>query len=161
MQNPKTLSRTRTSPHAIWLTGMVALALPLMAATTARAAEDDDKGLLAFNGACGTCHTLRDGDNRLGPTLHGIMGRKAGAITTYGNYTTSMKDSGLTWDEATLDKFIENPESVVPGNGMKPYAGTTDPAVRAQIIGFLKACEKCGSGCPAPKKCTPSESTPD
>ena len=45
----------------------------------------------------------------------------------------------MTFDEATLDKFITNPEGVVPGNNMKPYTGISDAALRAKIIAFLKA----------------------
>ncbi len=123
---------------------------------TVAPAEGDDAGLLAFNGTCGTCHTIRDGDNRLGPTLHKIIGRKSAAIEKFSNYSPSMKQANIVWDEKTLDAFIANPEAVVPGHGMQPYAGTSDAGVRTKIIGFLKACESCGPGCPAPKKCTPA-----
>ena len=117
----------------------------------------DDAGELAFNGSCGTCHVLRRGDNRLGPTLHGVIGRKSGSVENYGGYSTSMKSANITWDELTLDQFIENPESVVPGNNMKPYAGNSAAEARKKIVTFLKACNQCGPECPAPKKCTPSE----
>jgi hypothetical protein len=49
------------------------------------------------------------------------------------------KSSGVTWDEATLDKFIENPDQVIPNNNMKPYKGIADSAVRKQIVDFLKS----------------------
>ena len=47
--------------------------------------------------------------------------------------------TGHTWDEATLDKFIESPDQVIPNNNMKPYKGISDPAVRKQIVDFLKS----------------------
>ena len=121
--------------------------------------QKDNAGELAFNGTCGTCHVLRPDDNRLGPTLHGIIGRKSGSVASYGNYSTSMKSANIVWDAATLDKFIEDPEAIVPGNGMKPYAGNKDGDARAKIIGFLTACNQCGPECPAPKKCQPGDKT--
>jgi cytochrome c len=50
-----------------------------------------------------------------------------------------MKDANLTWDKATLDRFIANPDQVVPGNKMKPYGGLTSAEERAKIIAFLEA----------------------
>ena len=93
---------------------------------------------LVFNNVCRTCHTLKEGDNRLGPNLHNIIGRKAGSVPDYG-YSSSMKDADLTWDKATLDRFIANPDQVVPGNKMKPYGGLTSAEERAKIIAFLEA----------------------
>jgi len=93
---------------------------------------------LTFNNVCRTCHTLKEGDNRLGPNLHNIIGRKAGSVPDYG-YSSAMKDGDLTWDKATLDRFIANPDQVVPGNKMKPYGGLTSAEERAKIIAFLEA----------------------
>src|SRR5262249_28119574 len=118
-------------------------ALPLAAliALSADAVSQDD-GQVAFNNACRTCHTLRDGDNRLGPNLHKIIGRKAGSVADYG-YSSAMKDTGLVWDKATLDRFIANPDQVVSGNKMKPYGGLASAEERGKIIAFLEA--KAGS----------------
>jgi cytochrome c len=115
--------------------GLVVLLLA-WAATPALAAESAPP---AFNNNCRTCHSVKEGDNRLGPSLHNVYGAKAGASPTYTNYSQGMKSAGVTWDEATLDKFIENPEQVVPNNNMKPYKGVPDPTVRKQIIDFLKS----------------------
>jgi cytochrome c len=104
--------------------------------TTAKNGAADNQ--LTFNNVCRTCHTLKDGDNRLGPNLHNIIGRKAGSVPDYG-YSSAMKDADLTWDRATLDRFIANPDQVVPGNRMKPYGGLTSAEERAQIIAFLEA----------------------
>ena len=54
-------------------------------------------------------------------------------------YSPSMQNSGVTWDEATLDKFIANPDQVVGGNKMKPFTGISDEAQRKDIIAFLKS----------------------
>jgi cytochrome c len=95
-------------------------------------------GQLLFNNTCRTCHTTQEGDNRLGPNLHGVVGRKAGSLPNYG-YSHAMAESGLTWDEATLDRFIASPDAVVSGNNMKPYGGLASPEDRARIIAFLKS----------------------
>ncbi len=65
---------------------------------------------------------MKEGDNRQGPSLAGIVGRRAGSLPGF-NYSPSMKQSGITWDEANLDQFIADPEQVVSGNTMKPYGG--------------------------------------
>ena len=94
-------------------------------------------GQQAFNNSCRTCHTVKEGDNRQGPTLHGVVGRKAGTVEGYA-FSSSMAQAGVTWDEATLDKFIEAPDQLVSGNAMKPYGGIPDPAQRKAIIDYLK-----------------------
>lgn len=106
------------------------------AVAQAPAAAPSD-GQTLFNNQCRTCHTTKDGDNRLGPNLQGIVGRKSGQVEGYA-YSESMKNAGLVWDEGTLDKFIENPDAVVSGHNMKPYAGIKEPEVRKAIVAFLK-----------------------
>ena len=103
----------------------------------AQAATEPASGQLAFNNACRTCHLTREGDNRLGPSLHKIVGRKAGSLPDYNNYSSAMKEADFVWDEAKLDRFIANPDEVVPGNNMKPYGGLTNSEDRAKIITFL------------------------
>jgi len=115
----------------------IVLALAAMASATSVSVAEE-AGELVFNNTCRTCHTVKEGDNRLGPTLAGVIGRKAGSLPGY-TYSDAMKNSGVTWDEATLDRFIENPEAVVSGNNMKPFSGLTSPDDRAAIIAYLKA----------------------
>jgi cytochrome c len=97
-----------------------------------------DNGQTAFNNSCRTCHTMKEGDNRQGPSLAHVVGRKAGSLPDF-NYSSSMKQSGITWDETTLDRFIADPEQVVHGNAMKPYGGIADAAQRKTILDFLKS----------------------
>jgi cytochrome c len=119
---------------------VVAMALLLSAGLSKAAfAADTASGEQLFNNNCRTCHSWKEGDNRLGPTLHGIVGRKSGSIEGYGNYSQSMKQANVTWDEATLDKFIAHPDSVVQNNNMKPFSGVGDQATRQKIIEFLKS----------------------
>jgi cytochrome c len=114
------------------------LALPAMSAE-AGAETKTGSGQAAFNNQCRTCHTVKEGDNRLGPSLHKIVGAKAGAGSGYPNYSQAMKTAGVQWDEATLDRFIADPEAVIPNNNMKPYKGIPDAAVRKAIVEYLKS----------------------
>ncbi len=93
---------------------------------------------LAFNNHCRTCHVTAANDHRLGPSLHGVVGRKAGSAAGFG-YSPSMRHADIVWDEAILDRFIEDPEAVVPGNAMKPFPGIASAGERAKIVAFLKA----------------------
>lgn len=116
------------------LLAVAALAAGL--APTAGLAEDLE---ISFNDHCRECHSFVKGDNRLGPSLYGVVGRKAGTEPGYA-YTQSLKDSGVTWDEATLDKWIADPGAVIPGNGMSPpYSGIADPGIRKRVIAFLRS----------------------
>jgi len=126
--------------HTRFAVPMFALAnAVLLAFAVAAPAAAADDGKAAFNNHCRTCHSTKTGDNRLGPTLHKIFGAKAGAVPGYASYSQGLRSSGITWDEATLQKFIANPDAVIPNNNMKPYKGITDAAVRRKIIEFLKS----------------------
>jgi len=79
---------------------------------------------------------VKEGDNRLGPNLHKIVGRKAGSLPDYA-FSTAMKGTDFVWNEEKLDQFIANPDQVVPGNNMKPYGGLSSSDDRKKIIAFL------------------------
>jgi cytochrome c len=91
-----------------------------------------------FNNACRTCHTTKEGDNRQGPNLYRIIGRKAGSLPDY-TYSSAMKGADFAWDEAKLERFIASPDEVVPGNNMKPYSGLASADDRAKVIAFLRS----------------------
>ena len=114
-----------------------ALSLLASFAPVAAAQEESDAGQVAYNNACRTCHSFKAGDNRLGPTLHGVVGRKAGTLEGFA-FSPAMKGSGITWDEATLDKFISDPNQVVSGNKMQPFGGVADAGERKKIVDYLK-----------------------
>ena len=84
---------------------------------------------------CTMCHSDVAGKNGLGPSLFGVVGRTAGSVPGY-SYSPALKAAGLTWDEATLDRYIAKPRDIVPGTKMS-YAGLNDPAKRAEIIAYL------------------------
>ena len=97
---------------------------------------EDVSGQQAFNNACRTCHMVKEGDNRLGPNLFKVVGRKAGSLPDYA-FSSAMKEAGIDWDEEKLDRFIANPDEVVPGNNMKPYGGLSSSDDRKKIIAYL------------------------
>jgi cytochrome c len=114
------------------------LCAPALAQDTVGRGDSGQEGQILFNNACRTCHTLREGDNRLGPNLHKIIGRKAGSLSGYG-YSSALKGADLTWDKATLDRFIANPDQVVSGHTMRPYGGVASADERSKIIAYLEA----------------------
>ncbi|WP_145927557.1 c-type cytochrome [Bradyrhizobium neotropicale] len=100
-------------------------------------AASDDAAHQAFNNSCRTCHSVKEGDNRLGPNLNKIVGRKAGSLPNY-NYSPAMKDAGFVWDQDKLTRFIVKPDEVVSGNKMQPYGGvSSEEAVK--VIAYLQA----------------------
>jgi len=125
------------SPLALVALGAAPLLLTvqLMTATAARADGDPTHGKQIFN-KCMVCHSIQTGVNKIGPSLHGVVGRKAGTISDY-SYTDAMKSSGLTWDEATLNKYLTNPRKLVPGTRMI-FVGVPKEPDRLDVIAYLK-----------------------
>lgn len=87
---------------------------------------------------CKTCHAIEAGVNKIGPSLHGIVGRKAGEIAGY-TYSAANKNSGITWTEEKLFQYLENPQRIVPGTKMSFAGWPTDPQKRADVIAYLKS----------------------
>jgi cytochrome c len=119
-------------------TFLILLSSSAVAQEPARAGANAELGQLIFNNACRTCHTTKEGDNRLGPNLHNIIGRKAGSLPNFG-YSSAMKGADFVWDKEKLDSFIAKPDEVVPGNTMKPYGGLASAEDRTKLIAFLQS----------------------
>ena len=85
---------------------------------------------------CTACHSIERGENGIGPTLAGVFGRRAASLPGF-EYSQAMASSGLTWNQANLDRFLENPRGVVPGTTMA-YNGVKDAAQRQAVINYLK-----------------------
>ncbi|HEV3372212.1 MAG TPA: cytochrome c family protein [Xanthobacteraceae bacterium] len=120
--------------------GVLIGAMVLVAATgAARADGDPARGEKRFE-ECATCHTVERGVNNVGPSLNGLIGRKAGEIADF-RYSPALKKSGLTWTPQTLDTFIADPQKEVPGNRM-PFAGMPDAGDRADLIAYLQKATK-------------------
>ncbi len=107
------------------------------ASTKSDDAGKDSPGQVAFNTHCRNCHSVKPDDNRLGPSLHKIVGAKAGQAKGFGNYSGGLTPD-ITWDEATLDKFIADPKSVASNTTMTPFPGIPDAEQRKLIIEYLK-----------------------
>lgn len=99
-------------------------------------AADAAKGKQLFV-RCAICHATDTTTSRLGPPLGSIVNRKAGAVPGF-NYSPAMKTSKLTWNAATLDKYLAAPRTFIPGNKMV-FAGLSAPADRADVIAYLSS----------------------
>jgi cytochrome c len=98
-------------------------------------AQDAAAGAAAFASQCGICHAVAEGRNMVGPSLFGVVDRLAGMIPGY-HYSAAMRGSGLTWDAATLDRYLTSPGAVVPHTIMT-YGGLQDARTRADLIAYL------------------------
>ena len=116
-----------------------ALLMTLLPAGMARADGDAARGETKFQD-CAACHKLEAGANNVGPSLHGVFTRKAGELADF-RYSPAIKRSGIIWTPETLDKFITDPQAMVPGNRM-PYAGMASPGDRTDLIAYLQTATK-------------------
>ncbi|KPF79574.1 cytochrome c family protein [Novosphingobium sp. AAP93] len=89
---------------------------------------------------CKTCHVIDAGVNRIGPSLHGIIGRKSGEVAGF-SYSTANKESGITWTAEKLYQYLEKPARVVPGTKMA-FAGLPKGQDRADVIAYLTEATK-------------------
>ena len=114
---------------------VVALGMTVVAIGAARAEGDAAKGETVFK-RCAPCHSADNKTNKIGPSLQGVVGRKSGTAEGF-NFSDAMKNSGLTWDEATLSQYLENPKAKVPGNKMA-FPGLPKEDERQNVIAYLK-----------------------
>ena len=110
---------------------IVALAA-VVVASPAAAGGDADRGERLYE-ACTDCHSLDKND--VGPRHRGVFGRKAGSLPDY-DYSEALKNAKIVWTEETLDKWLANPQALVPG--AKMFFHLDDPQARADVIAFLK-----------------------
>jgi cytochrome c2 len=117
---------------------LACLTVSLFGLASGARAADSDKGKAVFE-RCSACHSLDAGKNDEAPTLSGIFGRKA-AIEDF-RYSAAMKRSDVTWDEKSLDSFLDDPQGFIPGNRM-PFEGLKDKTDRDNLIEYLKTATK-------------------
>lgn len=116
-------------PVVVTMLLTVAVAAPAHAQDAAAGAKDF--------AVCRACHQIGpNARNGVGPELNGVIGRKAGSVPGY-SYSSANKNSGITWDEATLSRYLADPQAVVHGTKMT-FPGFKDPRKVQDVIAFLK-----------------------
>ena len=107
-----------------------AFAVAIMA--SAQAAGDAGRGEALYRD-CQACHSI--GENGVGPMHRGVFGRGAGMVEGY-HYSPALKNAKIIWTEENLDKWLTDPQSLIPGTKM--FYAVADPQDRADLIAFLK-----------------------
>ena len=116
--------------------GLLFITLLVVACSGEVRAQDAAAGEKIF-AVCKACHQIgENAKNVVGPTLNGLIGRKAGSVPGYA-YSIANKDSGTTWDESTFREYIKDPKAKIPGTKMI-YAGLKDEQRTTDLIAFLK-----------------------
>jgi len=114
--------------HALIVAAVVSTSAP----AAAIANGDADHGEVLYQG-CQDCHSLDKND--VGPRHRGVFGREAGSIPDF-DYSDAVRNSGVTWDEANLDKWLTDPQAFLPGSRM--FYHLAEAKDRADVIAFLK-----------------------
>lgn len=102
-------------------------------------AADAEKGKKVYN-KCKACHALKAGKNKVGPTLHGLFGRKAATVPNF-KYSKAMKASGVTWDEESLRAYLKKPRKFIKGTRMA-FAGIKKKKQMDDLVAYLKEATK-------------------
>ena len=111
------------------------LAALLLSALRTFAAGDAAAGEKVFS-RCAACHATGPGANKIGPSLAGIVGRKAGTVSGF-KYSPALSSANITWDESSLDKFLQNPPALVHGTQM--FTNVPNGEDRENVIAYLKS----------------------
>ena len=98
-------------------------------------AADPVNGKKVFK-KCAACHSLQEGKNKIGPSLHNLLDRKAGSVEGY-KYSKAMKNSDVVWDEESLDKFLTKPRKFIKRTKMS-FWGIKKKSLRDDLISFFK-----------------------
>ncbi len=103
-------------------------------------AGDAKRGAQLFR-QCMACHSVQPGEHQTGPSLAHAWNHEAGTAPGFMRYSDAVKQSGVTWNEAALDKWLANPAQLIPGNSMT-FPGIKDPRARQDVIAYLKAVDE-------------------
>jgi cytochrome c len=117
------------------ITGVAALAV-LLGGTAAYADGDAAKGEKVF-GKCKTCHEIATAKNKVGPTLQGVIGRKAGTVEGF-KYSEAMTGSGVTWDAVTIAEYVAKPKEFIAGNKMA-FVGLKKEDEIENLVAYIQA----------------------
>lgn len=110
------------------------LAAGFLLTVGAAQAQDAAAGKKVF-AKCGVCHVADKPQNKVGPSLQGVIGRTSGTLEGY-KYSDAMKNAGIVWSPETLDTYLTNPKQVVPGTKMA-FPGLPKAEDRANVIAYL------------------------
>ncbi|HXX02837.1 MAG TPA: copper-containing nitrite reductase [Xanthobacteraceae bacterium] len=133
---PATPAHNSETAHNMIVAQATNAPAPATAGAISPGAGDPEAGRLVFR-KCQACHSMEPGKNILGPSLAGIIGRKAGSESGYA-YSPAMKQANIVWDGKSLDAYLNDPQKLVPGNKM-PFPGLKTEHDRADIIAYLAA----------------------
>jgi cytochrome c len=103
------------------------------------AAGNPEDGQSVFATHCTMCHATQAGQNKIGPSLAGIVGSKSGSVPGF-KFSTAMKEANITWDDANLDKCLANPSGFVHGTTM--FVNLPSEADRQNVIAYLDTLKK-------------------
>jgi cytochrome c len=117
---------------------MRTLALMLLFAAPLAAAEGDAKRGAQLFAQCMACHSTRDGEHLTGPSLAHAWNHKAASAEGFQRYSDALKKSGVVWNAAALDKWLADPQALVPGTSMT-FPGIKDAKARQDLIAYLRA----------------------
>ena len=115
---------------------LIAAAALIAASTAAGVAQDAQKGANVFK-QCQVCHSIGPGaQNKIGPELNGLDGRKAGTVANFA-YSDANKNSGIAWNEAIFKEYIKDPKAKIPGTKM-PFAGIKNEQEINDLWAYIK-----------------------
>ena len=118
---------------------ILVLVTVLGSSSRALAAGDPAAGQKVFATHCATCHTTEASQNKIGPSLAGIVGSKSGTVPGF-DFSPAMKNADITWDDANLDKFLANPTGDV--HGTKMFVNLPSESDRQNVIAYLHTLKK-------------------
>jgi cytochrome c2 len=111
----------------------------LLISSPALAAGDPTAGEKVFASHCAVCHATAPGENKIGPSLAGIVGSKSGTVPGF-DFSPAMKNANVTWDDADLDKFLANPAGFI--HGTKMFVNLPNETDRQNVIAYLDRLKK-------------------
>ncbi|MFN4019771.1 MAG: c-type cytochrome [Erythrobacter sp.] len=137
--NAPAAQATQAAPAAEPAATQAAAPAPAAGAEYASFTTDAAAGEKVF-ALCRSCHVLDEGVNRVGPSLHKVVGRKSGSVAGFA-YSDANKNSGVTWTADVLFKYLENPKAFMPGTKMA-FPGIKDAQDRANVVAYLESQSK-------------------
>ena len=118
---------------------MAGLLTVLLGSSTGWAAGNPSVGQTVFATHCAVCHSVKPGENKIGPSLAGVVDSKSGTVPGF-NFSAAMKNAGVTWSDADLDKFLANPSGFIHGTTM--FVNLFSPTDRQNVIAYLGTLKK-------------------